>query len=214
MFSSRKVLPLVALLSLAAIAGSSFALNSFVQEKSAKPKAMSLKLEYSGELLVENRDYIPPAVAPIAASSNRLLVPVGDTLYMLDDKNRSVWGYSVEPNIIFDVAVDSKGIIYMAVSDGLLIALNASGEKVWGNFMNGSANYTQVEGYNDGFLAVVDMEGYRAKGSNSEDRLEFWKDKRVEWSKEFPRGAKLQVWGNKILAMKEIKEGQEITEIR
>ena len=181
---------------------------------SCKSLAETLKLEYSGELLVEDKNYIPPAIAPIVVSSNRFLVPVGDTIYMLDDKNQIAWDYSVEPNVIFDVAVDSKGIIYMAVSDGLLVALNASGEKVWGNFMNGSANYTQIRSYNDGFLTVVSMEGYRAKGSNSEDILEFWKDKKVVWSKEFPRGAKLNIWGNKILAMKQIKEGQEIKEIR
>ena len=215
MSAGRKALLLIALLSSAAIAGSSFGLNVLVQKKSAKPKSESLKLEYSGGLLTEDKDYTPPAVDPVAVSSNRLLIPVGDTLYMLDDKNQIVWDYSVEPNNIFDVTVDSKGIIYMAVSDGLLIALNVSGEKVWGNFMNGSANYDQLERYRDGVLTVISMEAYRAfKGSNSEDILMFWKNNEVEWQKEFPRNAELHVLGDKILAIKGIKEGKEIQEIR
>lgn len=210
----RKVLLLTTILSFVAVAGSGFAINSLGQEKPSKQRSESLKLEYKGEVLVEDENYTPPAVVPIVVSSNRLLITVGDTLYMLDEKNQVVWDYSVEPNIIFDVAVDANGMICMAVSDGLLAVLNASGEKVWGNFMNGSANYTQIRSYKDGFLTVVDMEGYRAKGSNSEDKLKFWRDKKTVWSKEFPRGAKLQVWGNKILAINQIKEGQEIKEIR
>lgn len=214
MLLSRKIVLLISLLSLVAIAGSGFAINFLVQEKPSKQKSERLKLEYGGRQLVEDENYVPPVITPVVISSNRLLIPVGDTLYMLNENNQVVWEYSVEPNIIFDVAIDTQGMIYMAVSDGLLVELNASGEKIWGHFMNGSANYMQVRSYNNGLLTVVSMEGYRAKGSNSEDLLEFWRDKKVVWRKEFPRGAKLNIWGNKILAMKQIKEGQEITEIR
>lgn len=212
--SGGKALLLIGLLFLGAIAGSIFGLDARVQEKSGHPKSESLKLAYSGELVEDDGD-TPPALDPVFVSSNRLLVPVGDTLYMLNARNEVVWDYPVEPNIIFDVTVDSKGTIYMAVSDGLLVALNASGKEVWGHSMVGSANYTQLESYRGGVLAVISMEAYRAfKGSDSEDTLVLWKDNKQVWRKEFPRNAELHVFGDRVLAIKGTKEGKEIQEIR
>jgi hypothetical protein len=148
-------------------------------------------------------------------ASDRLLVPVGDTLYMLDSNNRIVWDYSFEPDIIRDVMVDSKGDVYITASEALILVLDVSGKEIWRMGMSsGSASYGQIKSYAHGFLVIVDMEAYRMKGSNSEDILEFWKDRKQQWSKPFPRGAKLQMAGDRILAIATTKEGREVTEIR
>jgi len=79
---------------------------------------------------------------------------------------------------------------------------------------SGSAWYSQIKSYGDGFLVVIDMGAYRHKGSSSEDILQFWKDKALVWEKPFPREAKLQLAGSRIMAIATTKDGREITEIR
>jgi hypothetical protein len=191
-----------------------FAVTSLLQRKQPTEKLKTTKLVYTNPDLSSD-NYTPPALAPIPTSSDRLLVTVGDTIYMLDSNNRVVWHYSFEPDIIRDVMVDPKGDIYITASEALILVLNSSGKEIWRTGMStGSAWYTQIKSYGDGFLVIVDMEAYRMKGSHSEDILEFWKNRKQEWSKPFPRGAKLQIAGTRILAIATTKEGREITEIR
>jgi hypothetical protein len=191
-----------------------FAIASRTQRKQPTQNGDRLKLEYRNPDL-KSDNYTPPAVAPIPMSSDRLLVPVGDTLYMVDSHNRIVWDYSFEPNIIRDVMVSPNGDIYVTASEALILVLDLSGKEIWRTGMSsGSASYGQIKSYADGFLVIVNMEAYRMKGSNSEDRLEFWKVRKHHWSKPFPRGAKLQIAGSRILAITTTREGREITEIR
>ena len=107
-----------------------FAITSRTQRKQPTQNGDKLKLEYSNPDL-KSDNYTPPAVAPIPMSSDRLLVPVGDTLYMLDSPNHIVWNYPFEPNIIRDVMVDPKGDIYITASEALILVLNASGKEIW-----------------------------------------------------------------------------------
>ena len=213
MLSRRRVsrlacLPLLLLL----IAASGFGARSLLQNRPSKLKAKPVKLEYSGD---GEPTEVNDDLRPLALPANRLLVPVGNTLYLLDAGNKVVWEHSFEPNVILDFIAAPDGTIYVAVSDGLLFGLDASGKEAWGSSICGSANRTQLKNYGDGFLAVISMENYRAfKGSDSEDLLEFWKDRKVVWSKEFPRQAELFVWGDKILAVTRTKDGKEIREIR
>ena len=156
-----------------------------------------------------------PTIRPIAISSNRLLVPTGDVLYMLDDQNKIVWKYSVEPEIIYDVSADSRGSIYVAISDGLFRVLDLKGDEVWGNFMNGRAQYSQIAPYKDGLLVVLDMEGYREnwRDPKADDLLEFWQNQKRVWTKHFPKDSRLQVLGDKILSVKQTNAGKEIAEV-
>jgi hypothetical protein len=196
------------------VGGIVFAIASRTQRKLPTQSGTLLKLEY-GNPDLKSGNYTPPAVAPISMSTDRLLVPVGDRIYMLDSNNRIVWDYPFEPDIIRDVMVDPKGDIYITASEALILVLNSSGKEIWRTGMgSGSAWYTQIKSYGEGFLVVVDMQAYREKGSKSEDILEFWKDRKQQWSKPFPRGAKLQIAGTRILAIATTKEGREITEIR
>ena len=191
-----------------------FAVASYLQKKSLTPERKSTKLTYANPDLTSG-NYTPPAVAPIALPSDRLLVPMGDTLYMLDSNNRVLWRHSFDPNIINDVMVDPKGDIYITASEALILVLDSSGKEIWRTGMSsGSASYTQIKSYGGGFLVIIDMQAYRQKGSTSEDTLQFWKDKALVWEKPFPRGAKLHLAGNRILAIATTKDGREITEIR
>jgi hypothetical protein len=73
------------------------------------------------------------------------------------------------------------------------------------------ANYTQLEPYRDGVLAVLSMEAYRqTKGFDCEDTLVFWKDGNEIWRKEFPRNGNLQVLGDRIAALRIIGDGKEL----
>jgi hypothetical protein len=205
-------LPLIIALTL--VACTAFAVTSLIQRKQPTQERKTTKLAYTNPDLSSD-NYTPPAVAPIPISSDRLLVPVGDTLYMLDSNNRVVWHYSFEPDIIRDVMVDPKGDIYITASEASILVLDTSGKEIWRTGMStGSAWYTQIKSYGGGFLVIIDMEEYRHKGSNSENILQFWKDKKLAWEKTFPRGAKLEIAGNRILAIATIKDGREITEIR
>lgn len=188
--------------------------TSHTPRKQLPPNSDSVKLEY-GNPDLKSKHFATPAIPPIPMSLGCLLVPVGDMLYLLEANNRIVWEYSFEPNVIRDVMVDPKGDIYVTASEALILVLNASGKEVWRTGMgSGSAGYGEIQSYANGFLVIVDMESYRMKGSKSEDVLEFWKDRKQRWSKPFPRGAKLQIAGNRILAIATTHEGREITAIR
>jgi hypothetical protein len=202
---------IIALLIAATVAGGDL-FAALSQSKAAKQQIGDLKLPYSREDFNEvypHQSQIPP----IVISNNRLLVPVGDLLYMLDAEKRIVWKYSVEPNQVYDVRADSRGI-YLAVSDGLFRVLDADGKEIWGNFMNGSAQYSQIAPYKEGLLVVINMWGYRQKGLKSEDFVEYWQNRKRLWRRDFPQEARLEVWGEKVLALKGTKEGKEIVEIR
>lgn len=207
-----KGLFLIALLITATVARR-YGFAALSQSKAAKQQIEGLKLPYSREDFDEVYPH-QPQIHPIAISNNRLLVPVGDVLYMLDGEKRTVWEYSVEPNRIYDVRADTRGRIYVAISDGLFSVLGGDGKEIWGNFMNGSAQYSQIAPYKEGLLVVINMWGYRQKGSKSEDLIEYWQDRKRVWSRDFPQEAHLEVWGEKILALKGTNAGKEVVEIR
>jgi hypothetical protein len=212
MLTRFKGLLLIALLMTATVAGG-YGFAALRQRKTAKQQIGSVKLSYG----IEDFDEVyphQPQVRPVVISNNRLLVPVGDVLYMLDAEKRIVWKYSVEPNMIYDVRADTHGRIYLAISDGLFRVLDGEGEEVWGNFMNGSAQYSQISPYKQGMLVVINMSAYRQKGLKSEDHIEYWQNRKLVWRKDFPEQAQLEVWGEKILALKETKAGKEVVEIR
>lgn len=213
MLPSRRLRFLVyASLGLSLSASTGFAISSLVQGGAPKRGGGTIKLEHGA---ADTLHEVSEGLRPAALSAKRLIVPVGDTLYMLDDKSRVAWEYSFEPNVILDFLTTPAGTIYVATTDGLLVELDSSGKKLWGNFMCGSANYNQLANFDGGVLTVTSMETYRRdKGLDAEDILQLWRGGKVVWRKDFPRGARLHVWGEKILAVTRTKDGREITEIR
>jgi outer membrane protein assembly factor BamB len=159
------------------------------------------------------------AIPPLVISSDRLLVTVCNTLYMLDSKKNVIWKWSTTAASIVDQPViDSTGTIYVIALDMIWVALDAAtGKEKWN--LNGNIGRTvnsQIKAYKDNlYLVVVDMGGYRNSPSDDspKDKLSLCKGKEIIWTKDFPAGAVLQVWGDRILAVNYGKDGVEITEI-
>jgi outer membrane protein assembly factor BamB len=157
-------------------------------------------------------EYLGGRVPPLAVSADRLLVSAGDMLYMINGGREIVWSHSFDGNDVTGAAFDEKGTIYVSALNGILAALDTSGRKVWSNSLNGGDDYTQLECFGDGFLVVVNMCAYRGE-SETEDRLQYWKRGEVVWSKDFPPGAALHVWGDKIMAVTQTDDEVTLKEI-
>jgi outer membrane protein assembly factor BamB len=157
-------------------------------------------------------------IPPLVISSDRLLVTVCNSLYMLDANRRVVWSWSTQAASLTDQPIiDSTGTIYVIALDLIWVALDAqTGLVKWRKDSNGRAVYSQIKLYKkDYYLVVVDLSGYRSDSQviESNDSLLLCKGEEVIWRKDVPAGARLQVWGDRILAVKPGKEGSTITEI-
>ena len=206
-------LAILVLIAFVLLAGAAFVVG-FSKQASESQENATTKLTFGNTEIAGTSS---SDIAPIVVSSKRLLVPVGDVLYMLNADKQIVWEYSVEPNVFYDVRSDANGRIYLAISDGVFRVLEADGNEVWGHFMNGSAQYSQIAPYRDGVIVVVNMDGYRERhtpGDYPNDHVQYWQNEKMVWSKKFPQKARLEVLGEKVLAVKQTKEGKEVTEIR
>jgi outer membrane protein assembly factor BamB len=157
-------------------------------------------------------------IPPLAISSDRILVTACNSLYMLDSKKRIVWKWATSgPAITDQPVIDSSATIYVIAYDLIWVALDArTGELKWRKDSNGRSGYTQIMAYRDDqYLVVVNEGGYRESLSDSTipDGLLLCKGGDVIWSKEFPPDAKLQVWGDRILAVTSANGRAEIIEI-
>jgi len=147
-----------------------------------------------------------------ALSDGRLLVGLGDTLYMLDANERVEWTHTASW-ILWDFAVvESTGLVYGTAGDNIMFILDAStGKKLYGHGRNGKFAYGQVMPFgNDMCLITDNLEGYR-------DALDEWKSGKIEmiepdgvtawrgtealWSFPFPPDAELVVNGVRIFAV-------------
>jgi hypothetical protein len=187
-------------------------------KKGQVKQSPSLKLNRAGKTWTHNN--LP--IAPLAISSDRLLVTVGNTLYMLDSNKQVVWQYSKSTDLAAQPILTADGTICVIAIDGISYGLDVNtGQERWdAPFMNGSAQYKQIKAYKgDQYLVVVDMSGYRAKLSNPnaedaiEDVLEMCQGARVLWEKKFPRDSDLAIWGDRILAITRKQGSVEIREI-
>lgn len=139
-------------------------------------------------------------------SKNRKLAAVGDTLYMLDDKNRIIWTWTTGGAPLTDFPIiDSRGILYVVGYDLIWIALDSeTGEKLWQGTANGRAVYSQIELYKDDmYFVVTDMSGYRegeASGLETKDGLTLAKGNGILWNTELPVGAKIRVRNGEVFA--------------
>jgi hypothetical protein len=158
-------------------------------------------------------------IPPLVISPDRILVTVCNTLFMLDGNKRVLWKWSGRSGAPFtdQPVVDSTGTIYAIGLDLYWLALDVeTGEVKWRSTAVGSATYAQIEPYRDDhYLLVVNMENYReGLTSDTQDTLYLCKGTEVVGEADFPPNARLQVWGDRILALSQIKDRMEITEIR
>jgi hypothetical protein len=141
---------------------------------------------------------------------------------MLDANKQVIWQHSNRTDIADQPVITTDGTVCIIAIDGIRYGLDVNtGNKKWSApFMNGSANYKQIQVYKgDRYLVVVDMTGYRKKQMDpesedaGEDILYLCKGGKMIWQKEFPRNSDLEVWGDKILAVTRKKGSTEIREI-
>lgn len=140
-------------------------------------------------------------------SRNRKLAMAGDTLYMLNSRNRIVWTWTTggAPFTDFPV-IDSRGILYVIGYDLIWAAIDSkTGKKLWHGTANGRATYSQIELFKDDmYLVVTDMSGYRENETLSpitKDNLTLCKGNGIIWSTDIPIGSKIQVRGGEVFAV-------------
>ena len=152
-------------------------------------------------------DYARPAhlhLTPV--SPNRKLATVGDTLYMLDNRNRLVWQWTSGGPPFTDVPIiDSTGTIYVIGYDLVWVAIDANtGQEKWRRDGNGRGFYSQIKLYRKDMYAVVtDMSGYRdSLGDKTiEDYLSLCKGNDVMWQSSIPANSRISVSGNKVFVV-------------
>jgi hypothetical protein len=149
----------------------------------------------------------------VIVSNNRLLLPVGDTLYLIDSQHRILWKWactaplSTSPIIIGDA-------VYGACYDLITYKLDLNtGTTIWADEANGRVTFANFQRYKDRFYLVVTL---MAEYEDSEDVLTLHDSHNdtVVWEKRIPGGADVQVWGDQILAVMTSVEGIEIRQIQ
>ncbi len=158
------------------------------------------------------------AIPPLKVSDNRLLVTVCDSLYMLDSSGEVIWYWSSGgASITAQPVIDATGTIYVVGLDFMWLALDAeTGLMTWNHSdCCSKAMYTQMKAYKDDqYLVVVDYSGYRDLPLNIKDAVVLCRGKEIIASSDFPTGARLEVWSDKILAVSYQIEGVIIEELK
>lgn len=136
---------------------------------------------------------------------NRRLAMVGDSLFMLDSKNRIQWKWTTGGAPLTDVPViDSRGVLYVIGYDLIWAALDSkSGKRLWSGTAAGRAVYTQIELYKDDmYFVVTDMSGYRnGERDPVRDSLTLAKGNGILWETDIPIGSEIKVERGKVFAV-------------
>ncbi|MEA2203242.1 MAG: hypothetical protein QOE77_18 [Blastocatellia bacterium] len=139
-------------------------------------------------------------------SPSRKLATVGDTLYMLDSRNRILWKWASDgPPFTDTPIIDSEGTIHVIGYDLLWAAIDsATGHEKWRSTANGRATFWQIELYQrDFYLVVTNMSGYReSSGDNTiEDSVSLCRGNDVLWKADIPAKAHLKVSGDRVFVV-------------
>jgi hypothetical protein len=143
----------------------------------------------------------------VGISGNRLLLAVGDTIYSLGPEGQTLWKYATEG---WDTIVSSPVFnpdlneVAFLQTDGLVVRLNAqTGAKSTGPSIIGKASYSDIKPFGRQYLFLADRVADDGNGQPGTDRLYCaGPEGGPGWSMDFPRGAKLEVVGQTILAVK------------
>ncbi|MCA1818370.1 MAG: hypothetical protein LC746_18670 [Acidobacteria bacterium] len=159
-----------------------------------------------------------PHIPPVVISPERMLVTVGNTIYMTDSHRRIVWKWPEEKLDWWPAITDQPLIIgdtvYVIAMDLTHVALDLrTGKEKWRGTACGRAGYKQLAKYGKNqYLLLVDMSGY---AYTDKDRLEaFDLNNNTLWDVDFPRAATLQVWNGKIYAVARTENSVRVTEIK
>ena len=167
-----------------------------------------LRLDYKGLEKGEERRLLSDSkVLPL--SDGRLLVGLGDTLYMLDGKRRVQWKH--RPSwMIWDFAVvESTGLVYGTGGDNVMFILEVdTGRSLYSIGRNGKAAYGQVAPFGKDMCLITDnFVGYRQGSQWIEtdfvmpDGITAWRGTEALWTLDFPPDAELVVTGDRVFAV-------------
>jgi hypothetical protein len=148
----------------------------------------------------------PPRPKPdlLWVPGHRRLASVGDTLYMLNSRDRILWTWSAEGGVPFtDIPImDSGGTIYVIGYDLLWAAIDSETGRLKGRgTANGRATFSQIKLYRRNmYLVVTDMSGYRdsLRDTKIKDQLTLCSGNSILWNSDIPAGAELQVRNDQI----------------
>jgi outer membrane protein assembly factor BamB len=131
---------------------------------------------------------------------------MGDSLYMLNRRNRIVWQWTSGGAPLTDVpVVDSTQTIYVIGYDLVWVAIDAkNGQEKWKREGNGRGLYSQIKLYRKDMYAVVtNMSGYRDSLSDKtiEDSLSLCKGNDVMWQSSIPANSRIIVSGKKVFVV-------------
>ena len=207
---------IVALIVLIAAGRAKNAANSVAQQTVDKP------VKKSGlELFADNNAAELGIVDFRPLSPDRVLVSVGDTLFLLNGKKEVVWETYID--MVAPPIVDSTGAIFGIRSDLGQFSVNAKTGEItpFGRDIGGThAYYTQIKPYKGNqYLVVENMQFYRdgnlcyPKCPMANDRLYLWSGRKMLWSTDFPPNAELHVWGEKIFALTKQKGSVIVQEV-
>jgi hypothetical protein len=161
------------------------------------------------------------AIPPLSVPNNRLLVTVCDSLYMLDSSGDVIWHWATgSAGIVAQPVIDSTRTIHVIALDLIKVDLDAeTGLVKWEDSgSNGKWGYSQMKPYvNDQYLVIIDNSNYRDSFGSIRympDSILLYKGTEQIASADFPAEARLEVWGDRILAISHRKDGMKIQQIK
>ncbi len=148
----------------------------------------------------------PPNLHVSRISRNRKLASIGDTLFMLDRRDRIIWKWTSEGQAFTDLPIiDSTGTIYIIGYDLLWAGIDsATGKQKWRSTAVGRALFSQIKRYRQAmYLVVTNMEGYRdsLRDMTIEDEVSLCKGNDVLWKSDIPANSRLRVVGNRVFVV-------------
>jgi hypothetical protein len=144
-------------------------------------------------------------IRPLSLPGGRLLVCVGNAVYMINANGEQQWKYENVPLTSEPAFNAGLNEIAVVMYDLQAVRLDAATGKVkWRSDAVGKGLFAVVSAYERGFLVVVNMSGYRQGGSRvPADSLEYWGESESEsWHADFPMDSELVVSGERIYALR------------
>src|SRR5712691_6243908 len=143
-------------------------------------------------------------------SHGRKLAAAGDTLYLLDARNRITWEWRTNGPAFTDAPViDSTGTIYVVAYDLIWAALDSvNGHVKWQRSVSGRALLSQILLYrHELYFVVTDMRAYRdSLHPIVESTVELCKDNTILWETTIPQEARIRTTGNKVFVIFKLKQ--------
>jgi hypothetical protein len=188
------------------------AARSVVPTNEQPAKALELKASSDVMFAVERAEFTN--VAP-----DKLLVTVGDTLYMLDSQRHILWKQTVGDVVGQPFAMADGTIHVLIVQDYVHLVISAAtGKTLTCIDCNTTARttFTQMLPFNQNqYLAVETNAYFRQNKStkNTPDEVALWQGDKVLWTAPIPPDAEIRVVGDKILAIEKKEQAVVIHEV-